>query len=129
MKTLIQLMAVAGAGLASLIVWRRPRRRKHDPVEYFAGWDGYKLPIRLTHRISKEEAEALVARGAAYLIGYFDDEGKLIRDVKMYRGSVFFEHFYTYYPSGKLKAARATSPTGVETAREYRESDCPGFLW
>jgi hypothetical protein len=121
------------------MVWRRARRRKHDPVEYFSGWDGYTLPIRLTDRITKEEAEAIAARGNAYLIGYFDDENRLIRDVKMYRGAVCFEHVYTcypsgkhaytYYPSGKLRQVKATNPKGVETVREYRESDGAGFFW
>lgn len=35
-------------------------------------------------------------RGYAYMIGYFDDDGRLVRDVKMLRGEVFFEHLYTY---------------------------------
>jgi hypothetical protein len=75
------------------------------------------------------EAEAIAARGNAYLIGYFDDENRLICDVKMYRGAVFFEHVYTYYPSGKLRQVKATNPKGVETVREYRESDGAGFFW
>ena len=129
MKTLILIMAATGVGFAALIVWRRARRRKHDPIEYFAGWDGYGLPIRPTHRIAKEEAEAIAARRSAYLIGYFDNDGKLIRDIKMYRGLVFFEHVYTYYPSGKLRGVKATNPKGVETVREYRESDRPRFIW
>jgi len=129
MNALILLVIVLAAGLAGRMVWRRARRRKHDPVEYFSGWDGYTLPIRLTDRITKQEAEAIAARGNAYLIGYFDDENRLVCDVKMYRGAVCFEHAYTYYPSGKLRQVKATNPKGVETVREYRESDGAGFFW
>jgi hypothetical protein len=129
MNALILLVIALAAGLAGRIVWRRGRRRKHDPVEYCSGWDGYWLPIRLTDRITKEEAEAIAARGNACLIGYFDDENRLVRDVKMYRGTAFFEHVYTYYPSGKLRQVKATNPKGVETVREYRESDGAGFFW
>jgi hypothetical protein len=129
MTTLILVVVALAAGLAGRIVWRRARRRKRDPVEYFSGWDGYTLPIRLTDRITKEEAEAIAARGNAYLIGYFDDENRLIRNVKMYRGKIFFEHVYTYYPSGKLRQVKATNPKGVETVRDYPESGGAGFFW
>ena len=42
---------------------------------------------------------------------------------------VFFEHVYTYYPSGKLRRVKATNPKGVETVWEYRESARAGFFW
>jgi hypothetical protein len=109
MKTLILLVAMLGAGFAGWTIWRRSRRRKHDPVEYFSGWDGYGLPIRLTGRITKDEADAIAARGNAYLIGYFDGDNRLVRDVKMLRGEVFFEHVYDYYPSGRIRRVKATT--------------------
>ena len=77
----------------------------------------------------EEEAAAIAARGNAYLIGYFDANNRLVRDVKMLRGEVFFEHVYTYYPSGRLRRVKATNPKGVETVREYRQSDRAGFFW
>ena len=40
MKTLILLVVMLGAGFAGWTMWRRSRQRKHDPVEYFSGWDG-----------------------------------------------------------------------------------------
>jgi hypothetical protein len=128
MKTLILLVLVVGAGFAGWIAWQRAPR-KHDPVEYFAGWDGYGLPIRLTHRITREEAEAIAARGNAYLIGYFDENNRLTRNVKMLRGEVFFEHVYEYYPNGRLRRVTATNPKGVGTVREYRKTDRAGFFW
>jgi hypothetical protein len=126
--TLIAAFAAVSAMLAGWI-WRRVGRRKHDAVEYFAGWDGYTLPIRLTNRITKQEADAIAAGGNAYLIGFFDREGRLIRDVKLLRDEVFFEHRYEYYPSGKLKSVRVTNPKGVETMREYPEGAHPTFFW
>jgi len=129
MKTLIVLLAVVGIGYVGWALWQRAQYRKPDPVEYFAGWDGYTLPIHLTSRISKEQAEAIAARGNAYLIGYFDDGGRLVRNVKMLRGEVFFEHLYTYYPSGKLRRVTATNANGVVTTREYADGSRPGFFW
>src|SRR3954464_7178191 len=128
MKTLIFLVLMVGAGVAGWSMWRR-RERKHDPVEYFSGWDGYGLPIRLTGLITREEADAIAARGNAYMIGYFDADNRLVREVKMLRGEVFFEHVYDYYPSGRLRRVKATNPKGVETVREYRQTDRPGFFW
>jgi hypothetical protein len=129
MKTLIVLIAVVGIGYVGWTLWQRAHERKHDPVEYFAGWDGYTLPIRLTKLITKEEAEAIAAQGYAYMIGYFDDEGRLVRDVKMLKGEVFFQHLYMYYPSGKLRRVTVTNPDGVVKTREYKEGAIPGFFW
>jgi hypothetical protein len=98
-------------------------------VEYYGTWDGYRLPLQLSKQITKDEAEARAARGSAYLIGYFDADGRLLRDVKMYRGSVFFEHVYSYYPSGKLKSIKVTNAQGAVTVRELDESDLPTFKW
>jgi len=72
---------------------------------------------------------AIAARGNAYLIGYFDDDGRLVRDVKMLKGAVFFEHLYDYYPSGKLRRVSVTNPKGVMTTREYPDGALPGFFW
>ncbi len=129
MTALIGLLVVLSAGLVARVVWRRLRERKHDPVEYFGSWDGYGLPLRLVDRISKEEADARAARGSAYLVGYFDVENRLVRDVKMLRGKVFFEHHYTYYPSGRLRHMTVTNTRGEVLRRDYRESDSPTFVW
>jgi hypothetical protein len=125
MKTLILLLVLLGAGLAGWIAWQRSPRQ-HDPVEYFSGWDGYGLPIRLTGRITKDEADAIAAGGNAY---YFDGDNRLVRNVKMLHGEVFFEHVYEYYPNGRLRRVKATNPKGAETVREYRQSDRAGFFW
>jgi|KBSMisStandDraft_5_1062788.scaffolds.fasta_scaffold1511733_1 hypothetical protein len=129
MKTLIVLIAAIGIFYVGWTLWKRAHYRKPDPVEYFAGWDGYTLPIQLTNRITKDEAEAIAARGNGYLIGYFDDGGRLIRDVKMLKGAVFFEHLYEYYPSGKLRRVSVTNPKGVVTTREYEDGAIPGWFW
>lgn len=123
-KTLIVLIVVFGIGLALLIVRsvRARANRKHDPIEYYRGWGGYRHPITLQNRISREEADAVEARGGAYLIGYFDTDGKLTRVVKMYRGSVFFDFEYAYHPNEKRKSARVKNAKGVVTMREYDES-------
>ena len=40
MKTFIVLLAAIGVGYVGWTLWRRAHERKHDPIEYFAGWDG-----------------------------------------------------------------------------------------
>jgi hypothetical protein len=124
MKTLIVLIVVFGIGLALLIVRsvRARANRKHDPIEYYRGWAGYWHPITLEDKITKEQADAVAARGGAYLIGYFNADGKLVRAVKMYRGSVFFDFEYAYYPDGKRKSAKVTNAKGKVTVRQYDES-------
>jgi len=129
MMTLISLVVALGAGFGGWAMWRCSRQRKHDPVEYFSGWDGYNLPIRLTGRITREEADAIAARGNAYMIGYFDSDNRLVRNVKMLRGEIFFEHIYDYDRRGRLRRVKATNPKGVVTVREYRPTDRAGFFW
>jgi hypothetical protein len=121
MKATVALVLVVGIGLAVLGVRsiRAAARRKHDPVEYYLGWGGYTHPITLGKKVTKEEADAAAARGSAYLIGYFDADGRLTRVVKMLRGAVFFDFEYTYHPNGRRKSAKVTNAKGVVTIREY----------
>jgi hypothetical protein len=122
MKILILLIVIVGIVVAALFVRSallRPNR-KHDPIEYYRGWGGYWHPIGLENKITKEEADAIAARGAVYLIGYFDSDGKLMRVVKFFRGEIFFEYIYTYHPNGRLKSATVTRG-GRETLLEYDE--------
>jgi hypothetical protein len=131
MKLLIWLMAALGVAFAALLVvigvWLaavfvrsvQKAYEKHDPIEYYGGWGGYRHPIVLQHKITKAEADAVAAKGYAYVIGYFDADGKLVRVVKMLRGEVFFEFVYAYYPSRKLRSATVTASDGRVTVLEY----------
>jgi hypothetical protein len=122
MNALIALIVVLGLGLALLVarfIRARARRRRHDPIEFYLGWGGYSHPIALQTKVTKENAEAMAAEGGAYLIGYFDSDGRLMRAVKMLRGSVFFDFEYAYYPNGTRKSAKVTNAKGVVTMREY----------
>jgi YD repeat-containing protein len=58
------------------------------------------------------------AMKAAYLIGYFDGDGRLTHVVKMYRDEFFFEYLYAYHPNGRLQSARVTRG-GRVTVLEY----------
>jgi Family of unknown function (DUF6156) len=107
------------AVLAARIVRARARRR-HDRIEYYAGWGGDHHPIVLENRITRDEANAITTNGAAYLIGYYGEKGRLIRVVKLIRGEFFFEYRYNYHPNGRLKRARITRGSRV-TVLEYDE--------
>jgi hypothetical protein len=133
MTILILLLTVAIAiGLAVLIVRSVRASRKHDPIEYYKGWGGYWHPIGLQHKITKEEADAIAAEGSAYLIGHFNAGGKLVRVVKMLRGSTFFDFEYAYHPNGRLKYSRVTNAEGRVSERHYdargRKTSGPGSL-
>jgi hypothetical protein len=114
---LFVLMVLTGFVLAVRFA-RRLAKRRHDPVEYYAGWGGYRHPIVLENRITKGEANAITARGAAYLIGYYGEKGRLLRVVKLVGGEFFFEYRYSYHPNGRLKRARVTRG-GRVTVLEY----------
>ncbi len=131
MKILIGFVIVIGVVLAALIVligvWLaavflrsvQKAHEKHDPIEYYSGWGGYRHPIVLQHKITKAEADAVAAKGYAYVIGYFDADSRLVRVVKMLRGEVFFEFVYAYYPNRKLRSATVTASDGRVTVLEY----------
>jgi len=120
----ILAIVVCVMGLAAVAVWfvRAQAPKQHDPIEYYRGWGGYSHPIVLQHKITKEEADALAAKGNVYLIGYYDPDGRLARAIKILRGSVFFDFEYTYHPNGKRKRAKITNADGVVTLREYDQS-------
>ena len=117
------LIIPVGIAIAGLVLWSVNARagRRHDPIEYFRSWGGYVHPIVVYDKITKEQADAIAAEGYAYLIGYFDERGKLVRVTKMLRGSVFFDFEYAYYPNGRRKSARVTNAKGIVTVREYDE--------
>ena len=132
MKTLV-LIVIAVVAVVALLVLARAgqraleQRRAHDPIEYYGSWDGYGVPIHLTQRITKEEAEARAAHGSAYLIGYFDASGRLVRAVKMLRGEIFFAEDYTHFPSGSVQRVKTVNADGVETVSEYKDGEWPKF--
>jgi uncharacterized protein DUF6156/RHS repeat protein len=118
--SVLLISGIVGAAVGALAVWSLRKNKRRDPVEYFSGWSGYHHPIAPGRRITKQKAEALAAEGAAYLIGYFDTDGKLTRIVKLLRGEFLFEYAYTYHPNGRLKSARVTRG-GRVTLLEYDE--------
>jgi len=133
-KILIAAIALIGGALAVWLAWAALARAnvKHEPIEYYLGWDGYWHPISLHHKISKEEADALHLEGRAYLIGHYDGR-KLTRVTKMLKGEVFFDFEYTYYRHGVRKSVKTTNAKGVVKVREYdrwghgRPDNPPGF--
>ena len=124
MKTLVLIVVAViavGALLAVACIGQRwsEHRRPHDPIEYYGSWDGYGLPIHLTDRITREDAEARAARGLPYLIGHFDQQDRLTRAVKMLRGSIFFDQEYSYDPRGRVTRVKTTNPDGVTSVADY----------
>src|SRR5262249_15288717 len=99
----------------------RRANRQHDPIEYYRGWGGYRHPIALQKKITKEEAVAVARQRTAHLIGHFCNESRLMRVVKMLRGCRFFEFVYEYHPNGKRKSTTVTNAKGIVTVRHYDE--------
>jgi hypothetical protein len=95
--------------------WGILRRRRHDPIEYYASFDGCRLPLRLTGKITSEEAQTLSAAGRSYYIGYFRPDGRLVKAAKMLRGVTDIEHVYAYSPRGRFMSAAIRRSDGAVT--------------
>lgn len=113
---IVLIVVLVGGWLAWAAIVRA--RVKHEPVEYYRGWDGYWHPISLTHKISKEEADARHAEGSVYLIGRYEGR-KLTRATKMLKGAVFFDFEYSYHPNGRCASVKTTNAKGVVKVRHY----------
>jgi len=134
-KILIAVAALIVVTVAGWFAWAAVVRAsvKHEPIEYYRGWDGYAHPISLTHKITKEEADTLHAEGSVYLIGHYDG-GKLMRVTKMLKGAVFFDFEYTYHPNGMCERVKTTNANGVVKVRQYDRrgrgsADNPRGFW
>lgn len=136
MKIPILLMIASAAGLLVLaVLWLYFRTGpRHEPIEYYAGWGGYMHPIGLSKKITRGEADAVAARGNAYLVGYFDADNRLRRVDKILKGELFFRFEYSYYPSGRLKLAKTLRHDGRAVEFEYDKRgrklpSSPGGIW
>ncbi len=112
----IVLMLVPISMLAVYLPVRKARRaRPRDPIEYYRSFTGYQfqLPLHLSEKITKEEAEALAAAGHSYYVGHYSPGGSLIKAVKMLNGKMNFEHAYLYSSSGRLMSAAITRTDGT----------------
>jgi hypothetical protein len=88
-------------------------------IEYYGSFAGYQLPLRLINKMTKQEAES---RNAAYYIGYFDTDRRLMRVIKMLGGKRDFDQVYFYYPNGALKRVEGTNADGFSSVQEYDEN-------
>jgi hypothetical protein len=119
-KILIGLIALIVVLVGGWFAWAAVVRAsiRHEPVEYYLGWGGYWHPIGLTHKITKEEADALHAEGSVYLVGYYHDH-KLTRATKILKGTVFFDFEYAYHSNGSCASVKTTNAKGVVKVRHY----------
>jgi len=125
-KILIGLIVLIVVLVGGWLAWAAIVRARitREPVEYYRGWDGYWHPISLTHKISKEEADALHAEGSVYLIGRYEGR-KLVRATKMLKGAVFFDFEYSYHPNGRCASVKTTNAKGVVKVRRYDRKGRP----
>jgi hypothetical protein len=119
--------------LAALWLYFRTGQR-HEPVEYYASWDGYGHPISLSKKITRDEAYAQAARGYAYIIAFFNADNTLARVDKINEGELFFRFEYTYHPNCKLKLAKVSRYDGRAIEFEYDQRgrkvpSSPGGFW
>jgi hypothetical protein len=119
-EILIGLVALIVVLVGGWFAWAAVVRAgvKHEPIEYYRGWGGYWHPIGLTHKISKEEADALHAEGSAYLISHYEGR-RLKRVTKILKGEVFFDFEYGYHPNGTCASVRTTNAKGILKVRRY----------
>jgi hypothetical protein len=94
--------------------------RPRDAIAYYTSWGGYWHPIGLYQRITKEKADEMHAAGQAYMVGEYDDKGRLVSATKFLKGEIFFSYNYSYHDNGRLKTARVARG-GRETLLQYDE--------
>ena len=87
---------------------------RHQPVEYYGGFNGYSFPLRLKHLKTRAEAEA---SGAAYYVARYDGHGRLVEVQKVLPGGPDFRHEYVYAADGTLMRVTITEPS--RAARLY----------
>jgi hypothetical protein len=134
-KILIAVIVLVNVAIAGWFAWVAVVRAKlkHEPIEYYRGWDGHWHPVSLTHKISKEEADTFHAEGRVYLIGYYSD-GKLTRVTKVLKGAVFFDFEYTYHSNGSCESVKTVNANGLVKVRRYNRrgqdrSGNPSGFW
>lgn len=134
-KILVGLIVLIAVLIGGWLAWAAIVRAsiRHEPVEYYRGWGGYWHPIGLSHKITKEEADARQADGSVYLIGHYEGR-KLTRATKMLNGAVFFDFEYAYHPNGRCKSVKTTNAKGVVKVRHYDRKgkslpDNPSGFW
>ena len=121
-------IVLALALIAALALYLREamRGQKHEPVEYYRGFAGCHLPLRLVEKIAKEEAEALTAAGHSYYVGHYGPNGRLLKAVNMLGGEMDFEHAYIYSPKGRLMSVVIARADGtVSVLGDKRASPAP----
>ncbi len=122
MKTLKALSCLFLVMMAPIeIILGHTMAEENYSVEYYRSFSGYSIPLRLVDKITREEAESK-APDAAYYIGYFDVQRKLVKVVKMLNGETVFEDRYYYYPNGKLKRREGKNDYGITIDQEFDES-------
>lgn len=87
-------------------------------MQYYRSFAGYDLPLKLIQPISKEEA---ISSEGGYLIGYFDENKKIIKIEAMYKNKIKFKHLYEYHPNGKLKRLINSPSEGMDVVKDYDE--------
>lgn len=77
----------------------------HAPVEYYAGFRGYNLPLRLVEQLTEEQARS---RGWAYYLAHYEGGQLVVVEKRFPGGKMEFRHEYTYDTSGRLTNVRIT---------------------
>lgn len=87
-------------------------------VKYFGSFATYKVPIRPTEPLSKEEAE----KRAAYYVAYYNQKNLLSQIEKYLHGKLDWKEEYTYWESGSLKTQTVTRSDNSITTNQFKDS-------
>ncbi len=85
---------------------------------YFGSFADYDTPLKLVEQLSSSEA---LSR-PAYLVGDFDDGGRLYRVEKYHGDELFFRLDYRYHANGEVKQSRFFGVDGKERVQYFDET-------
>jgi len=110
-------LLVGAAYLAA--VWTIDRNELHAPgTYYFENFTGHSLPWRPVREISRDEA---LSRDV-YVVGVYNDDGRLVVIERYWGGSLFFRNEYGYDAEGELSEERSWQEGEAARTRRFDRS-------
>ena len=86
-----------------------------NPCRYFVSYSGVTLPLKLVNELQEQDR----ANRNTFFLGFYDDQGRLIRCEKQVYGETELLHRYEYHDGGALKQAEITDADGELTVLTF----------
>ena len=110
---------IAAVTLLSLAGCEHSRHAAGGPY-YFESFATYYRDFHPTKEVSSSGAEKLQADGYSFYKVWFNEQGRVDKYEKHYKGVIDFQVTYTYR-NGKLVEVHSISPDGKELSQSFSE--------